>query len=245
MNKNGLIIRPNAINVKNHNMDLQNMQVPLVLKIDGLDLLKEVIENKEAQRGLIALYSISQAEAKRNGSVGMEVGMFREKDQGAVLKLFLGEKINLDINNTLPEDYVVGSEKISVKHSTGKVGSSVKVKWTSASESVRETVQAIINAEDSYYPHLLITYIDIPNKKLTIICITSENNKNVIKTLKEDAFKIPAGNSRGIEYSKKAMTQLLDNTYFKIEIANADFQNTLSPIERRIALLASMGINPS
>ena len=51
-------------------------------------------------------------------------------------------------------------------------------------------------------------------------------------------------NSRGIEYSKKAMLEFLKKIYFKIEIINADLKNVLNPIERRIQLLKNMGINP-
>jgi hypothetical protein len=213
-------------------------------KIDDLECLKEVLLNKDAQRGLIALYSQSQSECTRNGVCGMEIGMSREKDQGAVLKLFLKDKINLDIDNTLPEDYIIGKEKISAKHSSDKVGSAVKAKWTSADVSVKEAIDSMINAEDSYYPHLLLTYFDAKNKKITIVCISSEENKNVIKILKDDAFKIPKGNSRGIEYSKKAMLELFQKIYFKIEIENADLKNGLNPIERRIQILKNMGINP-
>lgn len=162
------------------------------VRVEDLETLKEVLQNKDAQRGLIALYTQSQSECTRNGTCGMEVGMSREKDQGAVLKLFLGDKINLDIDNTLPEDYIIGKSKISAKHSGSKVGSAVKAKWTSADVSVKEAIESMINAEDSYYPCLLITYLDTYSKKITIICISAEENKNVIKKLKSDAFR-PAG----------------------------------------------------
>ena len=66
--------------------------------MEALDLIKEVYENEEAQRGLVNLYSQSQAECTRNGMCGMEIGMSREKDQGSVLKLFLQDNINLNIN---------------------------------------------------------------------------------------------------------------------------------------------------
>jgi hypothetical protein len=216
----------------------------IMAKIDDLEMLKNVLENKEAQRGLVSLYMQSQSECTRNGACGMEVGMSREKDQGAILKLFLNDKINLDIDNTLPEDYIVGTSKISAKHSSSKVGSPVKAKWTSADTSVKEAIEQMINAEDSYYPHLLLTYFDMQNKKITILCISSEENRNTIKTLKEDAFKIPKGNSRGIEYSKAAMNQLLKKIYFQIDILNVDLKSGANPIDRRIELLKSMGINP-
>uniref|UniRef100_A0A6C0HWD4 Uncharacterized protein n=1 Tax=viral metagenome TaxID=1070528 RepID=A0A6C0HWD4_9ZZZZ len=215
-----------------------------IIKKDGLELLKDVFEKKIAQKGLIMLYSQSQTECTRNGMCGMEVGMSREKDQGAVLKLFLGDKINLDIDNSLPEDYIIGKEKISAKHTSSKVGSTVKVKWTSADISVKDAIKSMIEADDSYYSNLLLTYFDIKNKKIIIICITSEHNKNIIKTLKEKAFKIPGGNSRGIEYSTMAMKELFKNIYFKVEIENADLKGGINPIDRRVNLLKSIGITP-
>ena len=172
----------------------------------------------------------------------MEIGMSREKDQGAVLKFFLNDKINIDIDNSLPEDFVVGNSKISAKHSGGKVGAPVKVKWTSADDSVTAAIEQMINEKDSYYPNLLITYIDKTNKKITIICISSEENKNVIKSLKNEAFTKPKGNSRGIEYSKQAMNELIKKKYFEIEICDADLKSGTNPIERRIQLLKCMGI---
>lgn len=211
--------------------------------IKNLERLKSVLENKEAQRALIALYTQSQSECTRNGKCGMEVGMSREKDQGAVLKYFLGDSINLDIDNNLPEDYIIGTDKISAKHSGSKVGTTIKAKWTSADESVKDAIEGMINADDSYYPHLLITYLDNQSNKITFVCISSEENKNIIKTLKQDAFTVPKGNSRGIEYSKKAMNELLKKVYFKIEIPNVDLKTGINPIERRIQLLKSMGIN--
>lgn len=219
------------------------VKVEMTTLIEDLETLKSILENKEAQRGLIELYRQSQTECTRNGRCGMEVGMSREKDLGALLKHFLNDKIKLDIDNELPEDYIVGNSKISAKHSGSKVGSPVKAKWTSADTSVKEAIEEIINEEDSYYPHLLLTYLDIDNKKITIICISSEENKNIIKNLKNEAFTIPKGNSRGIEYSKKAMNELMKKIYFKIEISDVELKNGINPIERRIQLLKSMGIN--
>lgn len=217
---------------------------PDVPRIPDLDLLKSVLENKKAQQGLVKLYSESQSECTRNGSCGMEIGMAREKDQGAVFKLFLGEKLNLDIDNSLPEDFIVGSSKISAKHSGTKVGTPVKAKWTSADTSVQEAIKSMIDAEDSYYPHLLLTYMDTKAKTICFVCISSDQNKKVIKELKEEAFSIPKGNSRGIEYSKKAMKALLEKVYFQITIENADLKGGLNPIERRMQYLRSLGFTP-
>lgn len=213
-------------------------------RIEDLDKLKDTLENSEAQRGLLRLYKDSQSECTRNGVCSMEIGTSRERDLAAVLKHFLGDEINLDINNKLPEDLVVGNSKISVKHSCSKVGSSVKGKWTSADNSAEEAIKQMINAEDSYYPTLLLIYINIREKKITIFCISSEENKNIIKTLKENAFKRPNGNSRGIEYSTTAMKELLKKRYFKIEISNADLTGGIDPIKRRRQILDNTGIKP-
>jgi len=40
------------------------------------------------------------------------------------------------------------------------------------------------------------------------------------------------------------MNELLKNIYFKIEICDADLKSGVNPIERRIQMLKSMGINP-
>jgi hypothetical protein len=172
----------------------------------------------------------------------MEIGMAREKDQGAVLKLHLGNDIQLDIDNSLPEDFIVKGEKISSKHSSGKVGTSIKAKWTSADESVKEAIDDMINAPDEYYPSLLLTYIDSKKKKIVIICISAEHNRNTIKELKDAAFTVPKGNSRGIEYSRKAMTELLSNRHFTVEIDDADIEGGMDPIDRRIQILKNMGL---
>lgn len=208
----------------------------------ALTSLHQTLSNSHAQKGLIALYSQSQSECTRNGTCGMEIGMAREKDQGAVLKAFLGDLINLEIDNTLPEDFLICNEKVSSKHSSGPVGTPVKAKWTSADTSVQEAIQAILHANDSYFPHLLLTYIQTKLRTLTIIGISSEHNKTVIRQLQEAAFTVPKGNSRGIEYSRLAMKKLIERPAFVIGLRDVDIQGGLDPITRRIQTLRTMGI---
>jgi hypothetical protein len=210
------------------------------MEIPALKLIKDIFSIKSAQRSLIKLYADSQSECTRNSKCGMEIGMSREKDQGAFLKYFLGDLINLDINNELPEDYIVLNEKISAKHSQGKVGTPVKAKWTSADSSVKDAIKYMLDADINYYPHLLITYIDLKGETITICCITSEHNRNTIKGLGEGAFKIPKGNSRGIEYSSTAMKELMKNVYFKIDIPNANLKGGEDPIRKRINLIKQL-----
>jgi hypothetical protein len=219
------------------------LQLPLV-QIRDLDMLHAVLQNPEAQKALITLYADSQAECKRNGMCGMEIGMAREKDQCAVLKLFLGDMIRLDIDNSLTEDFLINNEKVSSKHSSSKVGSPVKIKWTSADTSVKQAIQDLIDGPDASYPHLLLTYLGVKEKTITIVCCSAQANRNVIKELGTDAFTVPKGNSRGIEYSRKAMKKLCEKPYFKVVIKEADINSGLDPIQRRMNILKNMGIEP-
>jgi hypothetical protein len=99
----------------------------------------------------------------------------------------------------------------------------------------------MIDASNDYYPHLLLTYIDIKVKKISIRGILSQDNRTVIKTLGDKAFKVPKGNSRGIEYSGAAMKLLMERAYFSIDIDDADLTIGTNPIERRRQLLRDMG----
>jgi hypothetical protein len=211
---------------------MQRLQAEQALK-----LIKDTLSKPSVQRALIRLYSDSQSECTRNGKCGMEIGMSREKDLGAVLKYQLQDSVDLDIDNRLPEDCVVLKEIISVKHSQCKLGSAVKAKWTVAGESANDAIKSMIEAEDSYYPHLLIAYIDIGAKKISFVCITSENNRNTIKSLGKDAFKIPKGNSRGIEYSTAAMKELMKKVHFQVDILNADLKGGEDPIQKRMNII--------
>ena len=77
------------------------------LKISDLDLLKTTLEIKSFQKGLLQLYANSQIEHTRNNKIGMEIGMSREKDLISSLKYFLPDNIISDIDNTLPEDFLL------------------------------------------------------------------------------------------------------------------------------------------
>jgi hypothetical protein len=57
------------------------------------------------------------------------------------------------------------------------------------------------------------------------------------------AFKLPKGNSRGIEYSILAMKELMKSLQFRVDIDQADFMSGLDPIQRRMNTLREMGLN--
>lgn len=209
-----------------------------------LEALKEVFECPAVQRCLVALYSDSQSECKRNGACGMEIGMAREKDQVTILQMRLGDKVNLCIDNDKVEDLLIGAEKVSIKHSSGKVGTAVKAKWTAADTSVQEDIKAMTEAADDYYPHLLLTYLETEKKTITIVCVAKEQVKATIKELGAAAFKVPSGNSRGIEYSPAAMKLFQQRRYFSVVIPEADVEGGEDPIERRKKRLTSLGLSP-
>lgn len=223
--------------------DEKQVEEPQETCIPSLELLKRVYNNPQAQHGLSHLYKTSRSECMRNGVCGMEVGMAREKDQCAVLKLFLGGALNLDVNNDLPEDFLVLGDKISSKHSSSKIGSTVKAKWTSEKESVERDIQSMLQADDNYFPHLVLTYIGTGSNTIRVIGISSKHISNTIRTLGRDAFHIPSGNSRGIEYSRKTMALFLSQPYFDITFTYSITDNELNPIERRIHCLRSIGIS--
>jgi hypothetical protein len=102
----------------------------------------------------------------------------------------------------------------------------------------------MIEAADDYYPHLLITYLDTEKKIITVLCVAKEQMKTTIKELGTEAFKVPSGNSRGIEYSPAAMKLFLQRRYFSVGIPEADVEGGEDPVERRKKRLTSMGLSP-
>lgn len=200
-----------------------------------LNKLHSTIKKPQFQKNLIKLYGFSQREHSRNGKICMEIGMAREKDLVASLRHELGDCIDYQIDNKLTEDFKLNQLKFSVKHSQSSIRTPVKINWNVG--LYKESIQEIIDAPSDHFPNLLLSYIDLKRKAVNIICIDSSTNEQVIKQLGFGAFRIPSGNARGIEYSRKATDQLLDNYYFKVSIPDADLTGGLDPIERRLLLL--------
>jgi hypothetical protein len=151
--------------------------------------------------------------------------------------MYLGDAINLDLDNQLTEDYRMGAENISAKHSCSKIGAPVKVKWTSADHSVEEAIEALLKLEA--YPHLLLTYLDIKAKRITILCVDAAHHRRTVQAMGKEAFTVPKGNSRGIEYSRPAMKRMLEDVYSGSS-SRATSQGGTDPIERRLMTLRSM-----
>jgi len=208
----------------------------------ALNQIRDTLMRPRAQRQLVNLYRASQTECKRAEKLGMEVGNSRENDQKAVLKYHI-PALSYKISNHLPQDFELDGEPVSQKHITAKVGKgNVKAKWTSDKVKAGEYIAKMITGDPTMFTHLLLTYIDIPSKLITVIGIDREKFRTSVVELKEESFTHHEGtNTRGVEYSVKLMKKLLDDPAFKVEINNVDLSGGIDPIERRIKLLELWG----
>ena len=203
-----------------------------------------VLSSKQAQTDLIGLYSDSQAEFTRNGKLTMEIGMSRERDLLAVLQEHIGSELITDINNSLIEDCLYGTTRISIKHVSDKVGSgSVKAKWTSDNDQAKKYIQGMVALDHTKYTHILLIYIDTKPKggnKITILFITDRTIMAIVEELKEAAFVSKEGtNNRGVEYSKPMIKKMIQGAAFTVHIDDVSLQHGIDPIARRRALILS------
>ena len=203
------------------------------MRIHVLNKLYLTIKKPRFQKNLIKLYRLSQSECTRNGKVCMHIGLAREKDLVACLKHELGDTIDYCIDNDQPEDFIMDSQKFSIKHSQDSLTTPVKINWNTG--LYQESIDHLINHEPQ---HLLISYINLNKKSIQIVCVSADQVKTTIKQFGVSAFKIPSGNSRGIQFSRSAMDELLSKYYFKVLISDADLHGGMDPIERRIELLS-------
>jgi len=210
--------------------------------IPRIQRICDVLSEPVAQRDLIGLYSDSQAEFTKNGGLTMEIGMSRERDLLAVLKEHIGEELKTDIDNSLVEDCVYGTARISIKHVSNKIGAgSVKAKWTSDSGQATAYMNKMLELNPETYTHIMIVYIDTKTggvTTITAVFITDRAIMNIVDELKADAFVSKAGtNNRGVEYSRSMITKMLERSAFKVQIDRVSLTNGMNPIDRRRALI--------
>ena len=210
-------------------------------KEEDLDTIEEVLRRSIVQTHLVYLYSASQSECTRNGKCTMEIGTSRENDLKAVLREHIGDEFKTDINNNCVEDCQFKNEKISIKHISAAVGKgSIKAKWTSDTEQAKQYIVSMVSQKEKPV-HMILVYIDIAKKAITIVCIAASTIKEIIQDLGQEAFSTATGtNNRGVEYSKRIVSELIRRNYFMIEIRDVAFTNGLDPIQRRRALLATI-----
>jgi hypothetical protein len=96
----------------------------------------------------------------------------------------------------------------------------------------------MISLDKEHYTHLLLIYIDISKKQITIICATTKQMINIVKKIGNKAFKCaPGTNNRGVEYSKELISEIIKNNYFRIDIKNVSIIDGIDPIKRRRNLI--------
>lgn len=204
----------------------------------ALNRIRDTLQKPLAQRQLVNLYRLSNRECMRDEKLGMEVGSSRENDQKAVLKYHMPDLV-YKISNDLPQDFELDGEPVSQKHITAKLGKgNVKAKWTSDKTKASEYIAKMTTGDPAMFTHLLLTYIDIASKLITIVGIDREKFRTSVIELKEESFKHSEHtNTRGVEYSVKLMKKLIEEAAFKVEIKDVDLSGGIDPIERRIQLL--------
>lgn len=195
--------------------------------------IKTLFSRIETQRALQKLYKISEYECKRNGKIGMEIGLHREKDLVSILKMGLGDKVNENIDKDATEDVIINGLKFSIKHSMNKY-SGVKYKWSSSKESTEDILEG-----KKEYINMIIVYV--LQTKVELFVVSADTINKYLQ--KSEALKVPKGNSRGVEFTRSCMKSLIQecelNINFEIDI-NQHFEN---PIDKRISYLKSLGIS--
>ncbi len=168
----------------------------------------EIIVNK-IQKRLPYLFQIAELESMRGGKIGMEVGSVREKIIIALLIYKFGEGNVEEINITESEvDVKIFNKPISIKTITGSNFSGVKLIWTVDSGKAKEFAE-------NYFPGCDILLVQINwGKTGGFYYIPYTVQSNVFKHLgREKYIKLPkAGtNPRGVEISKEALKELLED----------------------------------
>ena len=211
-------------------------------KIPELDRIEEVFRNPAAQRDLVTLYSDSQSECQRNGKCTMEIGSSREKDLLAVLKRYIGAGIKTDLDNALVEDCCYNDQRISIKHSSGAVGSgNVKWKWTADSAQADAFIREMLALDPKHFTHILLVYINVEKKRIDAVMVSANTVLDIVRTFGAEGFKSVAGtNNRGISFSTKILQQFVKQAYFHVKMTDVSVETDMDPIDRRIARLGGL-----
>jgi len=174
----------------------------------------EVLTSKIKKR-LPYFYQLAELESSRAGKIGMEVGSLREKIIIALLIYKFGEG-NVETNIPITEaevDVNLFGQPISIKTTTGKGLSGVKLIWTVDAQKAMEF-------RGSYYPccDIMLTQI-IWNSKGGLYYIPLEAQEKILKVIgREEYIKLPKSgtNPRGVEITKEALTRLICSEEAKV-----------------------------
>jgi len=185
--------------------------------------LIEIFENKKLiekiQKRLPYLFQLAELESSRAGKTGMEVGSVRERIIVALLIYKFGEaNVETEIPITEPEvDAKLFGEPVSIKTITGKSFGGVKLIWTVDAQKAREF-------SESYYPHcdILLVQINWDDTGGFYYIPLTVQKRIFDKIGRENYIKLPkpGTNPRGVEITKEALTNLVNDKESKSIIIN-------------------------
>ena len=174
----------------------------------------EVLTSKIKKR-LPYFYQLAELESSRAGKIGMEVGSLREKIIIALLIYKFGEEnVETNIPVTVPEvDVKLFGQSISIKTTTGKGLSGVKLIWTVDAQKAMEF-------REGYYPccDILLTQI-VWDGRGGFYYIPLEVQERLLKVMGREEYirlPIPGTNPRGVEITKEALSRLICSEEAKV-----------------------------
>ena len=181
--------------------------------------LAEIFEDEviigKVKRRLPYFYQLAELESSRGGKIGMEVGSLREKIIVALLIYKFGESnVKTEIPIIEPEvDVELFEQPLSIKTITGRVLSGVKLIWTVDAQKAREF-------RENYYPRCDILLVQIVwNGRGGFYYIPLEVQERLFKTMGREGYiklPIPGTNPRGVEITKEALSQLVQDRETKV-----------------------------
>ena len=181
--------------------------------------LVEIFEDnsimEKIKKRLPYLFHLAELESSRAGKTGMEVGSLREKIIVALLIHKFGEiSVETQIPITEPEvDVRLFRQPVSIKTITGKGLSGVKLIWTVDAQKANEFRR-------TYSPHCDILLIQINwNDTGGFYYIPLEAQKRIFDKMgrrKYVKLPKPGTNPRGVEISKDALSNLVEDDMSKV-----------------------------
>lgn len=179
-------------------------------RTDYIDKIFEPHTSQKIQVKLPYLFQIANVESSRAGKVGMEVGVLREKILVALFLYVYGEEnVNTSIPATEAEtDVIVCESPISIKTKQGTANTGIKLAWTVDSERADLFLEHYKPKTD-----LLVVKINW-NSEGGLYFIPKEVQEQIIRQIGIESYiKLPktGTNNRGIEFSSKAISSLLEH----------------------------------
>jgi len=185
--------------------------------------LIEIFEDEELvekiKRRLPYMFQLAEVESSRAGKTGMEVGSVRERIIVALLIHKFGEaSVETEIPITEPEvDVKLFGDPVSIKTITGKGFGGVKLIWTVDARKAREF-------RGTYTPHYDMLLVQINWEDIGgFYYIPSEVQQRLFTQMgRQNYIKLPkpGTNPRGVEITKEAMSNLVQDAQCKHIVIN-------------------------